>query len=134
MPKQITVKDFHEFDEDLYHKSFKYNVTANTTNEYSESFSSDVYIYGGMYEVIGDVNDGDYVEFSVTDEDNVLGYGAGFVVSKFLETEYVNPDRKYREVVSEDGALVPSSLYLNLTYHSAGNNAPKVLVRYLLRK
>jgi hypothetical protein len=94
----------------------------------------DVHLSGGMYEVIGAVTDGDYVEFSVTDEDNVLGYGAGFTITKFLEKEYINPDRKYREVSSEDAALIPSGLYLTLTYHCAGSATPTVLVRYKMRK
>ena len=134
MTSKTKVIGFREYGEDLYQKSFKYTTQGNTTNEYSESFSGDVYLSGGMYEVIGDTTDGDYVEFSVTDEDNVLGQGAGFTITKFLEKEYINPDRKYREVTSEDGAFIPSSLYLTLTYHCAGSTAPKVIVRYKMRK
>jgi len=131
----VETRGFHVYNQDLYKKSFKYNnVVGNSTNEFSESFNTDVYLSGGSYDVDGTINDGDYIEFSVTDEDNVLGYGAGFVVSKFLETEYITSNTREGTVESLDAAFIPSSLYLTLTYHCAGPNTPKVVVRYLMRK
>lgn len=132
--QQFQPTGFQHFDQDLFHKSFDYDTEANDTAEYSEAFSEDVYIYGGEYIVEGDVNDGDYLEIMITDEDNILGYGAGTVLNKFIETEYISAEQRFRSISSTDGSLVPEGFYLTAKYVAVGSSAPRFIVRYYLRK
>ncbi len=137
MAKSIIVSGFREYDDDakdLYRESIKNTVTANQTNNFDKKFTFDVYIYGGVYEVVGTPNDGDYLDIQVIDIDNVLGYGAGTVLATFVYKEYINTERKYNEITSEDGNKIPTGVYLRAKYVSVGASAPTLIVRYKMRK
>lgn len=120
--------------DDLYRESIKNTVTANQTNNFDKKFTFDVYIYGGVYEVVGTPNDGDYLDIQVIDIDNVLGYGAGTVLATFVYKEYINTERKYNEITSEDGNKIPTGVYLRAKYVSVNTNAPTLIVRYKMRR
>lgn len=135
--KSIKVNGFRQFDDDakdLFRKSYKWDITANQTNENDVKFTHDIYIYGGIYNVVGDINDGDYLEIEVIDKDNVLGLGANTVLSKFVETEYIVANDPHAIILSEQGDNIPAGIYLRARYVSVGSNAPTLVVRYLMRK
>lgn len=137
MAKEIQITGFRRFPKGaiyLYRKSFKYNIVANSINNFDQKFDENIYLYGGSYEVIGDINDGDYIEMSIVDIDNITGGGANKILVKFLESEYINIELKNNVVESEDANCLLSGLYLRLTYVSVGVNSPKLIVRYLARR
>ena len=95
-------------------------------------------LFGGEYEITGNVHTDDFIEFMITDEDNVLGYGQGFVVDKFLETEKIMPGQysiifPYNKKIKVEGAAakIPPFLYLTTRYKSYGSseNDIKLIVR-----
>jgi len=87
---------------------------------------------GGGYQIVGAVTPGDYVELSITDQDNILGYGAGFEVKKYVFTEYIADDDSW-EFYTDSADEMPNGLYLTCKYHSAGTTVPKVMARYNFR-
>lgn len=133
----ITINGFRKYNsgaKDLYRYSVKDTVTANGTKNIDKKFTENVYIYGGVYELVGDANNGDYLDIQVIDIDNVLGYGANTILATFIENEYVNVERKFNEITSEDGNIIPTGVYLRAKYTAAGNNTPILIVRYKLRR
>lgn len=133
----IHISGFRRYDsgaENLYRYSVKDTATANDTKTIDKKFTEPVYLYGGIYEIVGNANDGDYLEIQVIDIDNVLGYGTNFVLATFVEKEYINIERKYNEITSEDGDLIPTGVYLRVKYTAAGSNTPEIIVRYKMRK
>ncbi len=130
-------KTFPISAEALYIKGYRFEVTGGQTNQFSRKFTQAVHIYGGFYSIEGDPYSGDYVEFEITDEDNILGYGAGYVVVKYVETEYINPDYKRRLIKSDDAKEIPAGLYLTVKYYSSGSspdNDVNLYVYYNLRR
>lgn len=81
--------------------------------------------FDGVQYYAKDAEVGDYVQFQVVDVDNVLGYGAGFVVEEFGDTWYVGPD------ALEDIRLFKSAyvagLYIRVKYTSTGTSAVKFM-------
>ena len=133
----LTEKDLPQGAESFYRKSFSYSITGGQTNEFSEVFAVSTWVYGGEYIFEGIPANGDYVEFTITDEDNLLGYGIGFILAKYVETEYVSIDKKYGEIVSEAGKQIPAGFYYTVKYVSVGSspvNDGKLIVRYNMRK
>lgn len=65
-------------------------------------------------------NDGDYLDFSVVDIDDVLGQGAGTVVDQFAENIYVFPD--HVSIFKEHRADLIAGLYVRAHYNNTGAN------------
>src|SRR3972149_1283246 len=118
-------------------KSFNYSITGGQTLSFSEKFTVDTYLFGGAYVIDGVVADGDYIEFTITDEDNLLGYGAGFVLAKYVEKEYISPSRPFDTIEREGAKKIPAGLYYTFKYVNVGVspvNDIKAKIRYFIRK
>ena len=80
----------------------------------------------GIDYYVKDAEVGDHITFQVVDKDNLLGYGAGFVLDEFGSNWYVMPDapvtiRLYK------AKLIPG-MYIRLKYNSVGStNDPKIV-------
>jgi hypothetical protein len=61
---------------------------------------------------------GDYVSFAVVDKDNLLGYGADFIVAEWIRKWYVPYLDYHWKVVSEFTGTTNAGLYIRLTYTS----------------
>src|SRR3990172_6963359 len=116
----FTEKDFPQGAESFYRKSLLYDITGGQVNEFSEVFAVATWIYGGEYSFEGIPADGDYIEFTITDQDNLLGYGAGFVLAKYVETEYISPSRPFDTIESEGAKKIPAGLYYTFKYVNVG--------------
>jgi len=117
----------------FYRRSFAYEPVANEDNEFSEQFSEDLTLQGGEYHIIGTPDWGDYVEMMISDENGIFGL-PGYVVKKFVEKEYVFEGANLSNFISPDGSDVPWQLFFTFRYVSTGNNPPKLVVRYNLRR
>lgn len=110
-------------------------ATAGATSIFDVLISSERRLRGGWYELL--VADeavlGDYVEFSVVDKDDTLGYFAYYGLTlgvdvlelkKYVFTEYVNPNRVgVRQEFTTGGVFrVVPGIYFRTTYVSTGAN------------
>lgn len=118
----------------MYRRSFPYVPLANTDNLWHAKFTSNLGLQGGEYKVVGTPTWGDYLEMMVTDEDNVLDYGAGFVIRTFVEKEYIFEGACLSNFVTPDASTLPPYLYLTFRYVSVGEAVPQVVVRYNFRR
>lgn len=110
-------------DKIFFCKSFKYTLAPNSINTFHEKFDKDVLFFGGIYELKGNFQDGDFFEAQLTDVDNLLGIGAGYVIFKFLETEYVFGGRDFITRIIKTvnaGILINAGFYITLKYTSFG--------------
>jgi hypothetical protein len=118
-------------------KKFKYLVLGNETKKFSEKFTHTVWLEGGEYEVIGLPHKDSYLEFTVTDEDNLLGYGAGLAIAQYVYTEYFCPNRQWTALSSEGAKEIPAGFYLTVKHIGVGTtpeNDIDLRVRYSLRR
>lgn len=112
-------------------EGYLYKATAGATSIFDEVVDVEKRIRGGWYEVFGGAVLGDYVEFSVVDKDDVLGYFTplGLVVGqdvlelqKYVRKEYVNPGVGGRNnfMANSVWPLIPG-LYMRTTFVSTGD-------------
>jgi hypothetical protein len=118
---------------DYYKKGFCEKALAGQINDFYLKFSSTMLLGGGGYWIGTQAAIGDYVEISIVDKDNVLGYGAGLVVGTFVATDYVWAEKKW-EVITDDVKTVPSFLYFRIRYYSVGTSDVDLIGWYNLRK
>lgn len=90
-------------------------------------------VFDGVEYYAKDGDNFDEITFQVVDKDNILGYGAGFVVEEFGDAVFTMPDshvmlRFYRS------AIVPN-LYLRAKYNNVGSSDVRFsmnLIRHLV--
>lgn len=135
-----------EYDLDLRNiwKGYKYTATAGSQSFFDEQVTQELKLRGGWYSLLNsNAEIGDYVEFSIIDKDDVLGYFQyyGLTVgqdvlelSKFVRTDYVNPTSFGRQEFAANSASdVVAGLYFRTTYKSVGASDVtfKIVIRYL---
>ena len=87
---------------------------------------------GVKYKIVGG-NDGDSLDFCVIDIDNILGYGANFVLDAFAKNYYVFPNEI--ETVREYKADMFPGLYIRAHYTKTGPTDARFicnLLRYVV--
>lgn len=109
-----------------------YTVTAGATNIFDEVITVEEQLRGGWYELMdNNAAIGDYIEESVVDKDDVLGYFSlyGYTVGvdvlelkKYVKTEYINPlTAGERQIFQAPSTfLIVAGLYTRTLYHSTG--------------
>jgi len=102
---------------------FKFTATKNSTTYGQCALPQDLRFRGGTLITKGNVM-GDVAKLEVVDVDNILGYGAGFIVANYFENWNIEEKEtgKGREEIVEPtmGDNVPEGLYMRLTYTSVG--------------
>ena len=110
-----------------------YDVTAGATNIFDNLVTTEKRLRGGWYTLMdGNAVVGDYIEESVVDKDDVLGYFSlyGYTVGvdvlelkKYVRTEYVHPKSEgmRQEFQANSVFTVVAGLYLRTLYESTGN-------------
>jgi len=132
IPKR-QVEGFTQHNTSFFRKSYNYSAPVGVTTNFDEKFTIDVWLSGGGYSIGTDVNDGDYIEFSVVDIDGLIE-APGTVLNKYVETEYLKVNDEHF-INGNSGAFIPAGVYLRTTYYStgAGQDVP-FIIRYELRK
>lgn len=104
---------------------------SNPPNKMSFKFSEEVLLFGGKYMIVGTVADGDYLRVGVTDEDNVLGYGAGYILKIFMENELLIPATYTANAPFIDdcqsqlaGKLIDPLFYITVFHYSPNGVSP----------
>lgn len=106
-------------------------ATAGATNFYDTEITVEKKIRGGWYELMCDTAVvGDYIEFSMIDKNDVLGFFAayGYTVGedilelkKYVRRSYVNPFSKNMKVYeAKSWFTVCAGLFLRIAYVSTG--------------
>lgn len=123
----------------LFRKSWYYNIQGGQDFIQPINFDTEILLFGGEYEIVGNVHSGDFIDVTVTDDDNILGYGAGFVVSQFIEEEKIMPGQYtvinplWKQIKCMNAAAtIPEFLYITIRYKSYGStpeNDIKLIVR-----
>lgn len=90
---------------------------GTTTHEFAPGVS--VRLQGGYYWCKGP-NLGDRIDFLIVDVDNVLGMGAGLVVSEYVKEMPVTPWDHQGELIAPTAGEIPAGLYLRVVYTNTG--------------
>jgi hypothetical protein len=122
-------------------KARKYNVTAGMENFFDVQITTEIRLIGGWYRILNysDINEDDYLEFSLVDKDDILGlfsyYGLTVGVDvlelfKFVRTDYIDPSPIAFNTFPCNYPVNPG-FYLRAGYKSNGTTDIKLVVRLL---
>lgn len=101
--------------------SFHGTAVKNTTTTFEYELVGPWMVYGAEMIYSGAV-DGDYVEMSVVDKNNVLGYGADTVIANWIARWFVPYSQNYWLVQSNVVSTIPTGLFIRLRYISVGTS------------
>lgn len=76
----------------------------------------DSYLLYGFQMMFQNANAGDYVQFQVVDVNNILGYGANFVLAQQVNKWYVPSLDLSWTLHSDTARTIPAGLYLRVIY------------------
>ena len=114
-------------------KGSLHTAQPNSLNIYDELVTTQLKLRGGWYRLLdSNAQIGDYLEFSIIDKDDVLGYFGFFGLTvgvdilelkKFIRTEYISPNSlEKQEFASEGASEVMEGLYFRIYYFNSGSN------------
>lgn len=127
------IQGFRVLDGYLYFKKgVRLTCSAGQVTSVDVKFTQNMLLCGGGCRLNDKVAEGDYVEFFIVDVDNLLGYGAGTVLAKFVETDYCWAGKNW-EVLLEDAKEIPAGIYLRITYTSVGQEEVKMYGWFTMR-
>lgn len=120
-----------------------YDVTAGAVNIFDELITYEEQLRAGYYELLDNkAVIGDYIEESVVDKDDVLGYFSayGYTVGvdvlelkKYVKKEYINPLTAGQRQIFQAGStfVIYPGLYMRTVYTSVGAEDLKLKVTTL---
>lgn len=89
-------------------------ISALTTGNIDYQITQERYINGGRL-LVSTIGPSDKLTCQVIDKDNLLGYGAEFVLDEFIH-EYFVPESGNLEVRLDYPAKIPAGFYIRLKY------------------
>jgi len=110
-------------------RGFLYTASPGTAT-FDHQLEDNIRLRGGHYWVKGS-SAGDSLSFQVVDVDNILGSGAGTVVTEYVSNLPVAPWDHQRELLSPTAAEIPAGLYLRVVYVNTGMSPVNLGVDYL---
>ena len=110
-------------------QGYSYQFPAGATTSFEQVLSASVLLQGGYFWVKNPAL-GDTVSLDVVDVDDILGGGAGAVVSPYVTNMPVVPWDHQGELESPTAGLIPAGLYLRITYTSTGADVVDLGVTY----
>jgi hypothetical protein len=113
----------------------RFEPVAGEASNHDFLVTDDMILDGARVYVNG-ASDGDYIGAQVVDVDNILGYGAGFVLQTFVDKWFLSPAVTLQfDHNSDYPAKIYGGLYIRIIYHSVGETAPAaMLVNFKLHK
>jgi hypothetical protein len=114
---------------------FRYIAEPDTITIFDEQITTQVYVQGGRA-TMDNVVDGDMVEFSIVDVDNVLGLFGMFGLTpgvdvleldKYVRTVYPRTPGDEIENRVESAAAVVAGLYFRITYHAVAGGTDRII-------
>lgn len=113
----------------------QFTIPKGTTYNCDYKILDDLLVDGGRI-IATNVVAGDSVTCQVIDKDNILGYGAGFVLNQFVTTWYLVPGQNLQwDFTVNYPAKVYAGLWIRVIYNSVGTETdPWVAINYKLHK
>lgn len=105
-------------------EGFKFTAPANSTKVHSHKLERDILIADGFMHTDA-ANFDDSFSIELVDVDNILGYGAGFVLHPYAINYPVDPSNTTRVVNSAVTETNLKFLYFRVTYVNTGANPVK---------
>jgi hypothetical protein len=105
-------------------------ATHGTSTNFDFHLTTTKAVYGAQYFAQNSVM-GDSVTFEVVDVDNLLGAGAGYVISKFVDKWYVIPNT-FVDVPLPLASTIPAGLYIRVVYNSVGSQDVNMIVNFYM--
>lgn len=104
-----------------------YGILDNASYKLSKAIDIDLYLdtelasmiyLWGVYFSASDYNEDDLLRMQIVDVDNILGYGANFIVKEYDEC-WVDQLNSIKKILTPDGAPgeIPTGLYLRCKYY-----------------
>lgn len=109
-------------------KGYLYTCTPGT-NTFQEKIEDTVKLQAGYYWLKGP-SEGDKVSISIVDADNVLGLGAGTVLSQYVTDMYVPPWDHNDKIEANTVASINAGLYIKIVYVNTGASNVKMGITY----
>ena len=108
-----------------------FTAAANQVTTFSYTLTAATYLKGGvLYVTPGTM--GDQLTVQIVDVNNVLGYGANFVVATYVNGWYVIPSLQNTIEDISVSALIPAGLCVNFLYANVSTTqATQVVVNLL---
>ncbi len=114
--------------------------SLNSTTNIDYLFSEERY-FVGVSGYVANSKLGDSIDAQIIDKDNVLGFGANFVVETFVSGWFITPnssgnDTIANQILASFKKKVPAGLYLRIKYYSVGilTTQPTLTANLLLYK
>jgi hypothetical protein len=111
-----------------------FTAAANSTTTYDYKLPSTYSLKGGVL-FSSNASVGDSIGIEVVDVDNIIGYGAGIVLTTYITSWYVIPNQQN---VVEDisiSAPIPAGLYFRFVYTNVSPSIDaKVVVNFMSYK
>jgi hypothetical protein len=104
--------------------AFSGTAVAGTDTNIDFKIDSDNTLISGA-SLMCDAKLGDYASCHVVDVDNILSYGAGFVVSTFVKKAFIDG---HVEVSPGYASLIPRGLYIRVTYHNTDSTDKEIFI------
>lgn len=121
----VYIRRVSDFDSDKVSfrgKGMQWTATAGVTSNLDYKFTEERLVCGGQLILTGHAP-GDSGSLVIIDKDNVMGYGAEFVLDGFITDWFFVSDEENQGVLSIPfPAQIPANLYLRIIYVSTGSN------------
>lgn len=109
-------------------------ITAGQTQDIDYKLTEDRK-FNKLSIILKDHAFGDKADLQVVDKDNILGYGAGVVLSTFFSDFYFSADvQDQGTMISEYPGTLLKDLYLRIKYYSTGGSNVQVKANLYLHK
>ena len=106
--------------------------TNGTTSNIDYKFSAIRYIRG-LELILENHVPGDKVCLQIVDVDNLLGAGAGYVITEFADNWNIASDKQSQGLIMQPfRAKIPAGFYLRIEYHSTGSTDVNVRFNMVL--
>jgi len=133
IPAPVQVNGFQELTGyNIFRKGYNITATAEETLEHEVKYTENMMLQGIGFKLDANPEDGDYVEVEMVDVDNILGYGADFVLGQFAATNYVWANWEF-ECCCSDAKLIPAGIYVRFRYESIGSVDVNIKLIHILR-
>lgn len=119
--KPVKQRSYNNLGEDdrfsFFGKAFSFTAIKNISTTYDFLLDQAYALKGGSF-YSEDSIPGDYIKCQIVDVDNVLGYGAGFVVAEYIDKWYVYALQQIHINNEFVGVMPVSGLYFRVVYTS----------------
>jgi hypothetical protein len=111
-----------------------YKIIESTITKHTVKYNKNVLFKGGEYYIVGIHGVDDRIDLQLTDEDDILGYGAGFVLDTYLDDQFILSksgifSKEYMRQEINGSEIDSSWIYFTTVYTNTGDDDLLVVIR-----